>query len=178
MGDSSDNLEWLREKAERIYGEHNKRATLPEDRIRVKEIKILKTILLNHNTGVQHIRLAKEAGLDRKNLTPYTHRLIERKLIRRESGRQGKYFPTEEAYNDARLSAELFGINIRLKLLRKNDLVTTNKKIDLIAPNWVSLNSSRYKHYFVPKFREDDKLEHAIFEFSNKIGDFYNIYYN
>jgi DNA-binding MarR family transcriptional regulator len=102
-----------------MYGENNKQTTFQTDRVRKSEGKILQIILMNGKNRVPHIQLAKIVGLDRKNLTPYIKRLNGKKLIRRESGRQGKYFPTEEAYRDTRLSGNVFGRNFRTSLLKK-----------------------------------------------------------
>jgi hypothetical protein len=99
-------------------------------------------------------------------------RLIARKLIRRESGRQGKYFPTEQAYRDTRLSADIFGSKFGSYILKKGILVTTNKRIEYSIPSFYCIDFTIYKRYFEPKFTEEDKLEHMLFEFSNKIGAF------
>jgi predicted transcriptional regulator len=144
--------------------------------VRKVEGEILQIILKNSTTGIGHIELAKMVGLNRKNLTPYTRRLIQKKLIRRESGKQGKYYSTEEAYKDARLSAHVFGGNLTWNLLRKRKYFVTNDErlevTDNTVPGWYCLNFTGYRHYFEPKFREEDRLEHFIFEFSNLIGAF------
>lgn len=173
---STDKYEWLRKKAEQTYGKENKQSTFQADRIKKAEGEILQIILRNSGTGVGHIELAKMAGLDRKNLTPYTKRLIDKKLIRRESGKQGKYYPTEEAYKDTRLNAYVFGRNFIWNLLRKKRYLVTNEErsevTDNTVPGWYCLNFTGYKCYFEPRFREEDRLEHSIFEFSNQIGAF------
>src|SRR5207253_3651249 len=58
---------------------------------------------------------------------------------------------------------------------KKECLVTTHKKLEVsdnTIPGWYCLDFTAYRHYFEPKFREEDRLEHSIFEFSNLIGAF------
>jgi predicted transcriptional regulator len=169
---SSDKLNWLREKAEQIYEESRTRPTFQEENIRKKEARIIEIIIMNSRKGVPHVELAKVIGLDRKNLSRYMKRLIAKKLIRRETGRQGKYFPTEHAYRDTRLSADVFGRKFRSSLLKENILVTTNKRTEYHLPSWYCIDFTIYRKYFEPKFSEEDKIEHELFEFSNKIGAF------
>ena len=143
------------------YGQHNKKATLQADRIRRNEGKILKLIVFNSNFGISHGDLAKQIGLDRKNLRPYIKRLIDRKLITRSAGKQGKYFPIADVYRDAVLTANFFSeISMSKLLLREENYV--------IPEGYGSTHSNS----FHPKFTEQSGLERAIFEFSNKIGAF------
>jgi predicted transcriptional regulator len=169
---SSDKLNWLREKAEQIYEDGRKEPTFQEENIRKKEARILEILVMNSKKGVHHIELAKKIGIDRKNLTPYMERLIAKKLIRREAGRQGKYFPTEYAYRDTRLSADVFGSKFRSGLLKKDILVTTNKGTEYQIPPEYCIDFTIYRKYFEPKFTEQDRIERTLFEFSNKIGAF------
>jgi hypothetical protein len=99
-------------------------------------------------------------------------RLLAKKLVRRESGRQGKYFPTEYAYRDTRLSADVFGSKFRSGLLKKDILVTTNKRTEYLIPPQYCIDFTIYRKYFEPKFTEQDRIEWTLFEFSNKIGAF------
>jgi hypothetical protein len=168
---TANNLQWLQKKATRMYGHGNELAILQKEKVRRIEGRILQFVLMHYKKGIGHILLAKLVGIDRKNLTPHINRLIEKKLIRREDGKRGRYFPTEEAYKDARLSAYLFGTNF-IKLLGRDNLVTNNERRENIIPGGYCLDFTGYRHYFEPKFRENDRLEHCIFEFSNKVGSF------
>jgi predicted transcriptional regulator len=169
---SSDKLNWLREKAEQIYEDGRKEPTFQEENIRKKEARILEILIMNNKKGVHHIELAKKIGIDRKNLTPYMERLVAKKLVRREAGRQGKYFPTEYAYRDTRLSSDVFGSKFRSGLLKKDILVTTKKRREYLIPPEYCIDFTIYRKYFEPKFTEQDRIERTLFEFSNKIGAF------
>ena len=152
---SSDKLNWLREKAEQIYEEGRRKSTFQAENVRKKEARIIEVIIMNSRKGVPHGELAKIIGLDRKNLTPYMERLIARKLIRREAGRQGKYFPTEEAYKDTRLNAYLIAEGYRSSILKEDKAIVLNNR-EQTYPNYI--NFTTYTKYFQPKFTENDSI--------------------
>jgi len=158
------------DKAEQIHEESRRRSTFREGNMRKKEAEILKIIIKYSKNGIHHVELSKKIGIDRKNLTPYMTKLIAIGLIRRESGRQGKYFPTDQAYIDTRLSADVFGRKFRSGILKNDEIVTTNKRTEIDAHYCIDFTI--YKRYFEPKFTEEDRIEHTLFEFSNKIGAF------
>jgi hypothetical protein len=81
-------------------------------------------------------------------------------MITRASGKQGKYFPTANVYQDVLLTANFFGEVSISKLLSIENYVVPEQ------------NQSTYSDYFSLKFTEDSSLERTIFEFSSKIGAF------
>jgi hypothetical protein len=160
LGQRLDEFACLESIVRNSYGEDNRKATFSADIIKRKEGEILKLIIWNSRFGISHQDLADRVGLDRKNLRPYIKRLKSRKMITRAPGKQGKYFPTTIVYQDALLTASLFGELAILRLLNVGNYVVPKE------------NASTYSDYFSLKFTEDSGLERALFEFSNKIGAF------
>jgi predicted transcriptional regulator len=144
----------------------NKEDYLDEYR-REKKNTILEVIrIYGMRGGISHDQLSKEVDLDPKNLRPYIIELVKEGLIKKGKGLHGKYFPTEEAYKDQILNAYLFGNNFRRNILRKDFIITTDRKVEYIIP------FPSHCRDFEPKFDESSELEHSLFEFSNKIGAF------
>lgn len=141
---------------------------------REKKNTILEIIrIYGMRDGISHHQLSKEVDLDPKNLRSYIVELIKKGSIRKGKGLQGKYFPTEEAFKDQLLNAYLFGNNFRKNILRKDLMITTNRKVEYTIPFPSHCRDfTIYKRYFEPKFDESSELEHTLFEFSNKIGAF------
>ena len=168
------------EKEEYAIKEQNHLSILRQDArrkslknyIEEKEKEILEIIrVYGIKGGIAHKQLAFIADLDRKSLRPYTKRLIKEQLIKKGKGRQGKYFPTEEGYKDPLLHAYLLGNKFRRTLLRKKDIIL-NDRIELDFLHKGEIDFSVYRHYYEPKFGDNDRLERTLFEFSNKIGGF------
>ena len=123
--------------------------------------------------GISHAQLSKEVDLDPKNLRPYIKGLIKEGLVKKGKGLRDKYFPTEEAFKDQLLNAYLFGNNFRRNIIRKDLMITTDRKVEYIIPFPSHCRDfTIYRRYFEPKFDESSKLERSLFEFSNKIGAF------
>jgi hypothetical protein len=160
LGHQIDDFTCLESIVRNSYGEDNKKATFPADKIRRKEGEILKLVIWNSRFGISHRALADTVRLDRKNLRPYIKRLISRKMITRAPGKQGKYFPTANVYQDALLTASSFGELSISRLLSVGNYVVPKE------------NGFTYSDYFNLKFTEDSGLEHTLFEFSSKIGAF------
>jgi predicted transcriptional regulator len=141
---------------------------------REKKNTILEVIrIYGMRDGISHHQLSKEVDLDPKNLRSYIIELIKKGSIRKGKGLQGKYFPTEEAFKDQLLNAYLFGNNFRKNILRKDLMITTNRKVEYTIPFPSHCKDfTIYRRYFEPKFDENSELEHSLFEFSNKIGAF------
>jgi hypothetical protein len=161
MGQRKDDFSCLESIVRNSYGEDNKEATFSGDIIRRKEGEILKLIIMNSRFGISHKDLADHVGLDRKNLRLYIKRLIGRKLISRSSGKQGKYFPMANVYQNALLTASFFGEVAISKLFNAQNY---------IVPKENTYNT--YSDHFTLNFTEDSSLERTLFEFSNKIGAF------
>ncbi|CAN5463415.1 hypothetical protein BH18THE2_BH18THE2_20500 [soil metagenome] len=142
------------------YGEDIKKATFAADKVRRVEGEILKRIMSNSTFGIAHQDLADGVGLDRKNLRPYVKRLIHRNLITRAPGKQGKYFPTTNVYQDALLTANFFGEVSVSRLLSEEKYVVPEQ------------DGCTYSKYISPKFTEESSLQRSLFEFSSKIGAF------
>jgi predicted transcriptional regulator len=147
--------EFLDKKVEVEYGKMNP-STFPRmDWIRKKEHEIMK-VVLSHDNGISHQTLAKIVRLDRKNLRPYMKRLKSKNLVTRESGKQGKYYPTTKAHRGISISADLLSDFFVSRIL-------LNERFIVDSP------------YFKEKITDDDdysELENALFNFSNKFGGF------
>ena len=88
--------EWFEEKRTIEYGQDTLDDLLPhEEYVRKKEEKIMKVIIGHGDSGIAHLQLAQIIGIDRKNLTSYTKRLMRKGLIKRGKGKQGKYYPVQ-----------------------------------------------------------------------------------
>ncbi|HEY7081421.1 MAG TPA: MarR family winged helix-turn-helix transcriptional regulator [Nitrososphaeraceae archaeon] len=70
---------------------------------------IMNVIVAYNDTGIAHLQLAAEVKIDRKNLTTHTKTLIEKGLVMRTRGKQGKYFPTVRGIRGVYRSARLIG---------------------------------------------------------------------
>jgi hypothetical protein len=148
------------------------RARYLEPYISEKENAILEVIrVYGIKGGISHNQLAHIADLDRKSLRKYTQHMMKDGKIRRD-GIHGKYFPTEEAYKDPLLNATLFGDDFRFRLLdKKQDLVLCNQII-VDSDLKKQIDCASYTSLYKPMFTRKHKLEHTIFEFSNRIGAF------
>jgi predicted transcriptional regulator len=123
--------------------------------------------------GISHHQLSKEIDLDPKTLRPYIKKLIKEGLVKKGKRLQDKYFPTEEAYKDRLLNAYLFGNNFKRNILRKDLIITTDRKVEYVIPLPSHCRDfTIFKRYFEPKFDENSRLELTLFEFTNKIGGF------
>lgn len=123
--------------------------------------------------GVSHNQLSKEVYLDPKNLGPYIKELIKEGQVKKGKGLRSKYFPTEDAFKDQLLNAYLFGNNFRRNILRKDIVITTDRKVEYVIPfPSHCIDFTIYRRYFEPKFDKSSELERSLFEFSNKIGAF------
>ncbi len=82
------NPDMLNSIKERLYRENDKKSLLPSaHKIETAEAEILKAIMVHGTDGVSHGELAKIIKKDRKNLRYYTKKLIDSKIIRRETVR-------------------------------------------------------------------------------------------
>ena len=129
-----------------------------EDKIRRIEKKIMEEILLHGDDGISHNDLTKAMNMDRKNLRKYMKTLCEKKLIVRESTKQGKYYPSTRLHQRKDLTADLI-----VKSYMRNILMDSNFLIE-----------SPYFKYHGESFRyileHDNSVNTALFNFSNKIG--------
>ena len=133
-----------------------------------KENEVYGTIRVYGLTGgISHKELAAKVSLDRSNLRKYTNKLMEKGLIRRGEGLQGKYFPTEEPYKDHLFNAFTLGNDFDFNLLRKEEDIVLTDKIS-VAPEYRDFTG--YRRYYEPKFAKTDKVERLLFEISNRIG--------
>ena len=129
-----------------------------EDKRNSIEKKIMEILLLHGDEGISHMYLAKAMGMDRKNLRKYMKSLIEQKLIVRENGKHGKYYPSTRLHQRKDLTADLI-----VKSYMRNILIDFNFLIE-----------SPYFKYHEESFRQvlkkDNSVNTALFNFSNKIG--------
>jgi len=125
----------------------------------------LEQIVTAGNVGISHLVLAKNVGIDRKNLGKYITRLVKRKLIRKGAGKQGKYFFTSEIFDDVDTNAKFFGRLFAERCLpKKYHLVKTRIK-----------RKNRLVDFsFVPHLKAENKetfgLLQTMFELSSSIG--------
>ena len=102
------------------------------------------------STGISHTRLANLVGIDRKNLSAYTKRLIGRGLLRRGEGKQGIYYQATQSKTGSIVTPDLFAKVAADEMLLKKDF-------DLKSP-------------FIRKMDTTDLPEYELFLFSNKLG--------
>jgi DNA-binding MarR family transcriptional regulator len=140
LGKRVDDFVCLESLVRNSYGEENKKATFPGDKIRRKEGEILKLIIRNSRFGISRKDLADSVRIDRKNLGQYIKRLTGRELITRAPGKHGRYFPSVNVYQSTILAASLFG-EVAISKLDLEDAST-----------------------------ERSALGEALLDFSNKIG--------
>ena len=106
----SYNDDWFSQKLKSEF-ENN----TPEDNLsrqlylRNIERRIMNTIVANRGTGIGHCQLAYEVKINRKNLTRHMKRLIDKELVKKTKGKQGKYFPTTRGNRGIYRSAHLIG---------------------------------------------------------------------
>lgn len=163
MQRNSDRLKSIRE---RLYGENNKKLLLPSAyKTSIAEMEILRAIMLHGTDGVSHGELAKIVRKDRKNLRSYTKKLINRKVIRRDKGKQGKYYVTGNHYGNTLYSAYLLGNMVSERILPDDNLSLTDEEEKTPENTGV-----RYTSYFRPRFTNDSELQRVLFEFSNILG--------
>lgn len=137
-----------------------------EDQKRNIKKKILFEILSNSISGISHKELSKSLGVDRKTLRKYIKPLIQQKLVEREVGKHGKYYPSNQLHQHKDLKAYFFSAaylnNFFIKHYMKGDL-----KDDLI------IDSPYFKYNktdFQKKLETEQGVGNALFNFSNKIG--------
>jgi predicted transcriptional regulator len=133
-----------------------------------KENEVYGIIRIHSLKGdISHKELAAKVSLDRSNLRKYTNKLMEKGLIRRGKGLQGKYLPTEEPYKDHLFNAFTLGHDFDFNLLKKEEDLVLTDKIS-VAPEYRDFRG--YRLYYEPKFAKTDKVERTLFEISNRIG--------
>jgi hypothetical protein len=118
--------------------------------IRRMESKIMKVTVAYGSTGISHTRLADLVGIDRKNLSAYTKRLIGRGLLRRGEGKQGRYYPSTQYKTRSFVTPDLFAKTAA-------DEILANEDFDLNSPFFRNMDTTNLPEY-------------ALFLFSNKIG--------
>jgi predicted transcriptional regulator len=117
---------------------------------RKREQKIMMILSENSESGISHSELAGLVKIDRKNLRRYMKRLIDRGLIRRGKGKQGKYYPSNKEHRGTIMYADILGKGA-------TGLVLANEDIPLDSP-------------FFKNIEIDDSLESVLYKFSNKVG--------
>lgn len=132
------------------------------ERIRDTEGRVLELIIQSGSMGISKIKLARDVPLDRKNLTKYLDRLVQLKLIRKDDGKQGKYYPTNKVFEDVMKNGKFLGNLFAQRLLLKRHHLIGRRKNSLIDYTRIPL--------FRPDIRESFGLVQALFEFSNTIG--------
>jgi predicted transcriptional regulator len=145
------NDDWFEGKTKIEYGEDTLCDLLPhEEYVRRREEKIMKAIIGNSDHGISHLQLAGIIGIDRKNLTSYTKRLMSKELIKRGKGKQGKYYPATKAYRGTTITADVFS-------KAAAGLILANEDFSVDSPFFRLIESGK-------------ALQYALFDFSNKLG--------
>jgi predicted transcriptional regulator len=143
--------EWFEGKRKIEYGEDTIADLLPhEEYVRRREEKIMQVIIGHSDTGIAHLQLAEIIGINRKNLTSYTRRLMTKGLIKRGKGKHGKYFPATKAYRGTILTADVFS-------KAAASLILANEDIPVDSPFFRLIESGK-------------ALQYVLFKFSNKLG--------
>jgi predicted transcriptional regulator len=143
--------EWFEGK-KKIEYDKDKLDHLPphEQYVRKTEGRIMEVISAHRDSGIAHLRLAHIVNIDRKNLTPYMKRLRRKGLVKREKGKQGKYYPTTKGNRGTSITADIFS-------KAAAGMILANKDFPMDSP-------------FLRNIVTDNTLEDALFRFSNKIG--------
>jgi predicted transcriptional regulator len=82
------------------YNNENLEDVPHHEYLRRREKQIMGLVWANREDGIHHVDLARNVGIDRKNLTPYMRRLIMKGVVVRSSGKQGKYYPSTKENRD------------------------------------------------------------------------------
>jgi len=106
--------------------------------------------ILAYENGISHQELADIIGIDRNNLRPYIKRLMQKGLVNRDSGKQGKYYPTTRARRGISLTADIL----------TNSFISNILENDHFPIDIPSLNSNR------------TELELELLKLCNIIGGF------
>jgi hypothetical protein len=125
------------------------------DIVRKKERHIVNVVLSYSDTGIPHGELAYIIRIGRKNLRPYMKRLINKRLVKRGSGKQGRYFPAIKAHRGISITADLLTKYFDERILSQED------EFIIDSP------------YFKKNIDYDkSELEEVLLNFSNIIGGF------
>jgi hypothetical protein len=115
--------------------------------------RILQYVLASRS-GINHGILSKKVGIDRKNLRPYVKQLQEENLIVR--GKDNKYYIRESSLGTNYLATQIFSNNFIESVLESDELLFEDVM--------------RFDSKFLFTKYQDNGLERALFEFSNKVG--------
>lgn len=126
----------------------------PSRQVNLRRIdsNIMNTIVANRDIGIAHCQLASEVKINRKNLTAHMKILIEKELVKRTKGKQGRYFPTARSNRAIYRSADLIGNWAAERMLAEAD-----EDLPIIDP----LLSTEFF---------EKRLSDILSKFSNKIG--------
>ena len=113
---------------------------------------IMNAIVAHRDTGIAHCQLASEVKINRKNLTTHMKRLIEKELVKRTKGKQGRYFPTARGNRGIYRSADLIGNWAAERMLAEAD-----EDLPMMNP-------------FLSMEFFEKRLSDVLSKFSNKIG--------
>ncbi len=145
------NDDWFEGKTKIEYGEDTISDLLPhQEYVRRREEKIMKVIIGNSDSGIAHLQLAQLIGINRKNLTSYTKRLMTKGLIKRGKGKHGKYYPATKAYRGTTITADVFS-------KAAAGLILTNEDFPVDSPFFRNIETAK-------------ALQYVLFMFSNKLG--------
>src|SRR6266498_1456083 len=88
----------------------------------IVEYKIM-NVLINNPNGIRTLEIAKMVGIDRSNIASYLNKLVKTGFVKKGSGLQGKYYPTDKISKNLLLSSQFIGELFVSKLLEKPNLV-------------------------------------------------------
>jgi predicted transcriptional regulator len=121
--------ELLHRKVKLEYEKMSPHSNPSNDIVRRTEQRIMNTILAYEN-GISHQELADIIGIDRNNLRSYTKKLMQKGLVIRDRGKQGKYYPTTKARRGISLTADILTNSFISNILDNEDF-----PIDIPSPN-------------------------------------------
>ena len=142
--------DWFEGKKKIEYDEENLSDLPRQEYVRKTEGRIMEVISANRDSGIAHLQLAHIVKINRKNLTPYMKRLTSKGLVKREKGKQGKYYPTTKGNRGTSITADIFS-------KAAAGMILANEDFPVDSP-------------FLRNIVTDSTLEDAVFKFSNKIG--------
>ncbi len=127
----------------------------------IVEYKIM-NVLINNPNGIRTLEIAKMVGIDRSNIASYLNKLVKTGFVKKGSGLQGKYYPTDKISKNLLLSSQFIGELFVSKLLEKPNLVLRDVPVTADDVDF---------RVFLPYLQRDEfGLLRTMFEFVNGLG--------
>jgi predicted transcriptional regulator len=124
--------ELLDRKIRLEYEKMNPYSNPSKDLVRRTEQRIMNTILA-YEDGISHQELADIIGIDRNNLRPYMKRLMQRGMVTRDKGKQGKYHAATKARRGIRMTADILANSFMSNILDNENFAIDIPFLDMLS---------------------------------------------